>query len=324
MEQSEAERELLQLLRGQDAPEFTLQISLKDRNSHASMPGQEGWRLIESPLWTVVMTAPHAKQARATTSAVSLADAWTRQGYWWRGGKLIPHYATNEKDQTMQRALAPGERRCSHEHRTFLCLCGFRVLQAATCASDQELRPGAVYGELTNSSAHLASAPAMGGSHPPASSAAELINRTRAHTHHITDARRGLFQICSTFGAEGPHVVASHKKALFRANTLQLTRSHTPRSGKRKNVCAAIHGRPLASTNVGKRCELQPTPKPTSEGVNRHLRPANGAAHRRRPTCWASEREIPPVGGAFWARSCSQQRRQPPYASDGATAKKVT
>jgi hypothetical protein len=104
MEQSAAERELLQLLRGQDAPEFTLQISLKDRNSHASMPGQEGWRLIESPQWTVIMMAPQAMQARTTTSVVSLADAWARQGNWWRGGRLTPHDATNEKHQTMPRA----------------------------------------------------------------------------------------------------------------------------------------------------------------------------------------------------------------------------
>lgn len=104
MEQSEAERQLLQLLRGQDAPEFTLQISLKDRNSHASTPGQEGWPLIESPLWTVTMTAPHAKQARTTTSVVSLADAWARQGYWWQEPNRMPHYGTNEIDRTMKRA----------------------------------------------------------------------------------------------------------------------------------------------------------------------------------------------------------------------------
>jgi hypothetical protein len=84
MEQAEAERELLDLLRGQDVPEFKLQISLADGRSDRRSATREGWRLLENPVWTLMMSVPQVSGTRTTTSTESLADAWKRQGLWWR------------------------------------------------------------------------------------------------------------------------------------------------------------------------------------------------------------------------------------------------
>jgi hypothetical protein len=84
MKQTQAERELLALLRGQDVAEFTLQISLVDRLSDRTGAVRQGWRLIENPIWTIVMSVPQVSGTRTTTSTESFTEAWQRQGLWWR------------------------------------------------------------------------------------------------------------------------------------------------------------------------------------------------------------------------------------------------
>ncbi len=84
MDRPEAERQLLQLLRGQDVAEFTLQISFKERHSDPAAVGSRGWHLLSSPVWTVTMSVPQAIGDRTTTSGASFAQAWQRQGLWWR------------------------------------------------------------------------------------------------------------------------------------------------------------------------------------------------------------------------------------------------
>ena len=88
MEQSEEERQLLQLLRGQDIPEFSLQISLKERNPYPIGSGARGWQSLERPVWTVAMSVPQAVENKTTTSSRGLSEAWTQQGLWWRSPTL--------------------------------------------------------------------------------------------------------------------------------------------------------------------------------------------------------------------------------------------
>ena len=82
MEESEAERQLLQLLRGRDLPEFTLRICVEDANRTAAEAG--GRHLLESPVWTIAMSVPQLPGDRTTTSSTSFEQAWHRQGRWWR------------------------------------------------------------------------------------------------------------------------------------------------------------------------------------------------------------------------------------------------
>ena len=84
MEPSDAERQLVQLLRGQDIAEFSLRISLKERHSAVAAAEGRGWHFLDNPLWTIAMSVPQVMGDRTTTSSVSFADAWQRQGLWWR------------------------------------------------------------------------------------------------------------------------------------------------------------------------------------------------------------------------------------------------
>jgi hypothetical protein len=77
----QAERQLLQLLRGQDAAEFTLQITLKREHSDPSRG--RGGHLLRNLVWTITMSVAQVKGAR-TTSGASFAQAWQRQNLWWR------------------------------------------------------------------------------------------------------------------------------------------------------------------------------------------------------------------------------------------------
>jgi hypothetical protein len=91
MELSEAERELTALLRGHDAPEFTLQISLREKHADPGVAGGRGWHLLERPVWTIAMSVPHVIGDRATTSEKSFEDAWQRQELWWRSAsRAVP------------------------------------------------------------------------------------------------------------------------------------------------------------------------------------------------------------------------------------------
>jgi hypothetical protein len=104
MEQAEAERELLGLLRGQDVPEFTLQISLADNLSDGTGAVREGWRLLGSPVWTIMMSVPQVNGTRTTTSTESLAEAWKRQGLWWRSRRIAEHLDVRPKDRNSMTA----------------------------------------------------------------------------------------------------------------------------------------------------------------------------------------------------------------------------
>ena len=84
MQQSQAERQLVQLLRGQDAPEFALQVSLKVGHSDPGAAAGRGWEWFESPVWTITMSVPQVIGDRTTTSRASFTEAWERQDLWWR------------------------------------------------------------------------------------------------------------------------------------------------------------------------------------------------------------------------------------------------
>ena len=74
MEKSEAVRQLIELLRGQDAPEFALQISLKAEHSSPGAVAGRGWHLLERPVWTITMSVPHVISDRTTTSHMSFGE----------------------------------------------------------------------------------------------------------------------------------------------------------------------------------------------------------------------------------------------------------
>jgi hypothetical protein len=84
MDQSAAEQQLLQLLRGLDVPEFSLLISLKEKHSDPAASGGRGWHLLQDPVWTITMSVPEVPGDRTTTSGVSFEEAWQRQDLWWR------------------------------------------------------------------------------------------------------------------------------------------------------------------------------------------------------------------------------------------------
>jgi hypothetical protein len=71
-----AERQLLQLLRGQEVAEFTLEILLRTERSD---PGTASGSLV----WTIAMRVAQVTSAR-TTNGTSFAKAWQRQRLWWR------------------------------------------------------------------------------------------------------------------------------------------------------------------------------------------------------------------------------------------------
>jgi hypothetical protein len=90
MEQSEAERQLVGLLRGLDVPEFSLQISIKEKRSDPLLMGGRGWHLLEQPTWTVTMAVPQVPGQRTTMSDTSFARAWQLQELWWRSARKAP------------------------------------------------------------------------------------------------------------------------------------------------------------------------------------------------------------------------------------------
>ena len=83
MEQSDAERQLVGLVRGLDVPEFSLQISIREKRSDPLLVGGRGWHLLENPTWTVSMAATQAAGQRTTMSGASFARAWQLQELWW-------------------------------------------------------------------------------------------------------------------------------------------------------------------------------------------------------------------------------------------------
>jgi hypothetical protein len=87
MEQSEAERQLVVLLRGLDVPEFSLQILIREKRSDPLLVGGRGWHLLENPTWTVTMAVPQVAGRRTTMSGASFARAWELQELWWRGSR---------------------------------------------------------------------------------------------------------------------------------------------------------------------------------------------------------------------------------------------
>jgi hypothetical protein len=78
MEQSEAERQLLQLLRGLGCAEFTLRIAVTEVHAGAGVAGARGWHLSYAPAWTVTLSTPQTPASR-TTSGTSFAAAWSHQ-----------------------------------------------------------------------------------------------------------------------------------------------------------------------------------------------------------------------------------------------------
>jgi hypothetical protein len=84
MDQSDAERQLVGLLRGLDVPEFSLQISITEKHSDPLLVGGRGWHLLENPTWTVTMAVPQVAGQRTTMSGASFARAWRLQQLWWR------------------------------------------------------------------------------------------------------------------------------------------------------------------------------------------------------------------------------------------------
>ena len=91
MEESEAERQLVQLLRGRDALEFTLEISFSARQSRSGAAADRGREAFEKPVWTVTMSVPQAIGDRTTTSGRSFGEAWERQDLWWRAAPRAPN-----------------------------------------------------------------------------------------------------------------------------------------------------------------------------------------------------------------------------------------
>jgi hypothetical protein len=73
MEQSDAERQLVGLLRGLDVPEFSLQISVREKHSDPLLVGGRGWHLLENPTWTVTMAIPQVAGQRTTMSGALCA-----------------------------------------------------------------------------------------------------------------------------------------------------------------------------------------------------------------------------------------------------------
>jgi hypothetical protein len=103
MEQSDAERQLVGLLRGLDVPEFSLQISIKEKRSDPLLVGGRGWHLLENPTWTVTMAVPQVAGQRTTMSGASFARAWQLQELWWRAARKAP--ASGDADY--RQAMAP-------------------------------------------------------------------------------------------------------------------------------------------------------------------------------------------------------------------------
>src|SRR5262245_9419401 len=85
MEQSDAERQLLRLLRGRDVAAFRLLISVSEKHSDPLLAGGRGWHLLENPIWT--MAIPDVTGERTTRSGVSFARAWLLQKRWWRDAR---------------------------------------------------------------------------------------------------------------------------------------------------------------------------------------------------------------------------------------------
>ena len=81
---SQADRPLDQLIREQDAPQFTLGISLKEKHANAVAAGGRGWHLLDSPVWTITMSVPEVSGDRTTASSASFGEAWQLQNLWWR------------------------------------------------------------------------------------------------------------------------------------------------------------------------------------------------------------------------------------------------
>lgn len=101
MEQSDAERQLVALLRGLDLPEFSLQISIGEKHSDPLMVGGRGWHLLENPTWTVTMAVPQLASQRTTTSGAGFARAWHLQELWWRAARRAPASAGVDCRQVM-------------------------------------------------------------------------------------------------------------------------------------------------------------------------------------------------------------------------------
>ncbi len=79
----QAELQLLQLLRGADVPEFTLEISLGEKPAPSSSGSQE-LRVLKQPIWTITMKVPRGVGRKTTSSSASFSEAWERQSLWWR------------------------------------------------------------------------------------------------------------------------------------------------------------------------------------------------------------------------------------------------
>jgi len=86
----DAERQLVGLLRGLDIPEFSLQISIKEKRSDPLLVGGRGWHLLENPTWTVTMAVAQVAGQRTTMSGASFARAWQLQELWWRVARRAP------------------------------------------------------------------------------------------------------------------------------------------------------------------------------------------------------------------------------------------
>src|SRR5215471_16357874 len=71
MEKSDAELELLRLLRGRDAVAFTLEISMLERQREPREVGPRGWRWLEKPGWTISMGVPDLRGKHLTTTGAS-------------------------------------------------------------------------------------------------------------------------------------------------------------------------------------------------------------------------------------------------------------
>ena len=101
MEQSDAERQLVALLRGLDLPEFSLQISISEKHSDPLMVGGRGWHLLENPTWTVTMAVPQVAGQRTTMSGASFARAWQLQELWWRATRKAAAFGGVDYRQVM-------------------------------------------------------------------------------------------------------------------------------------------------------------------------------------------------------------------------------
>jgi len=118
MEKSDAELELLRLLRGKDAVAFTLEISMLERQREPREVGPRGWRWLEKPGWTISMGVPDLRGKHLTTTGASFAEAWQRQALWWRQHAAAPDPLLRRDDRN--RAASDSAERTETQFLTFI------------------------------------------------------------------------------------------------------------------------------------------------------------------------------------------------------------